>query len=295
MAIRTRKAQPSGRSAKRTTSVPKKASTLKLSERITANTSKAKKSKNATTEKKDALGYLTMNGKLVNANDIGVKLRMAGKQPAASQDPKASPAKTKTKKATAVTTASKRQAVTNSQQTRIKKSLNAIASKNLPGNARRSKNIITTTSSGRRTRTINPKSIRQAITNNRTRVAEVIKKRVTKNTRNKDQYFKAGSNYNQLIINTDIDNSDKILIFYNLALGIKQDSLKQIIERLSGISIKKVRVKDLATGSSTAQVWLSNPNIPDLEKIRTQFDSALVDGRTIQVLLSSESTRTLVY
>ncbi|GAV55612.1 hypothetical protein ZYGR_0AV02440 [Zygosaccharomyces rouxii] len=102
------------------------------------------------------------------------------------------------------------------------------------------------------------------------------------------------SKSNPLVIHTNSDASDKLLVFYNLALGVNQDSLKTVLQKLSHARIAKVRVRDLPSGSATANVWLVRPTIEELERVRKLFDGALVDGRTIRVTTVSD-THTMSY
>lgn len=94
---------------------------------------------------------------------------------------------------------------------------------------------------------------------------------------------------NQLVIHMNSDASDKLLVFYNLALGVNQDSLKTVLQKLSHARIAKVRVRDLPSGSATANVWLVRPTIEELERVKKVFDGALVDGRTIRVTTVSDT------
>lgn len=94
---------------------------------------------------------------------------------------------------------------------------------------------------------------------------------------------------NPLVFHTNSDASDKLLVFYNLALGVNQDSLKTVLQKLSHARISKVRVRDLPSGSATANVWLVRPTIEELERVKKLFDGALVDGRTIRVTTVSDT------
>ncbi|EDO16254.1 hypothetical protein Kpol_505p31 [Vanderwaltozyma polyspora DSM 70294] len=93
---------------------------------------------------------------------------------------------------------------------------------------------------------------------------------------------------NQLVISTEVNTKDKVLMIYNLALGVKQDNLKKILQKLSEISISRVKVSDLPSGSATACVWLTKPSIELLEHFTEIFDGALVDGRTVKVTIASD-------
>lgn len=100
---------------------------------------------------------------------------------------------------------------------------------------------------------------------------------------------------NTLVISTNTDASDKSLVLYNLTLGVNQRNLQKILENLANVSIKRVKVRDLPSGSATAHVWLKKATIEELERVRKLFHGALVDGRTIQVMISSETSNNLTY
>lgn len=106
---------------------------------------------------------------------------------------------------------------------------------------------------------------------------------------------RTGNQHNELVISTNNDTTDKILLFNNLELGVNQESLKSVLEELSNASIARVRVRDLASGSAMANVWLARPNVEELERVRKFFDGALVDGRTIKVSIVSDSDNKLAY
>lgn len=116
-----------------------------------------------------------------------------------------------------------------------------------------------------------------------------------KGEKNKIRKWSTLKEERQLVISTNSDVSDRVLLFKNLALGVNQESLKAVLQQLSSARISRVRVKDLPSGSATANVWLSNPNIQELERVRKLFDGALVDGRTIQVATVTESSQKLSY
>lgn len=103
-----------------------------------------------------------------------------------------------------------------------------------------------------------------------------------------------GKKRNRLVISTNGDAANKILVLQNLALGVNQESLKIILQKLSKTRIAKVRVKDLPSGSATASVWIAQPTLQELERVRRLFDGALVDGRTIRVVMVSD-TQTMPY
>ncbi|QLQ79643.1 hypothetical protein HG537_0C02900 [Torulaspora globosa] len=103
------------------------------------------------------------------------------------------------------------------------------------------------------------------------------------------------SEKNKLVISTNTDATDKLLLFNNLELGVNQESLKSVLEELSNTSIARVRVRDLPSGSATANVWLARPTAEELERVRKFFDGALVDGRTIKVSTVADSDTKLSY
>lgn len=102
-------------------------------------------------------------------------------------------------------------------------------------------------------------------------------------------------NNNRLVISTNKDTPENLLLFNNLALGVNHESLKSVLEKLSSANIAKVRVKDLPSGSATANVWLARPSSEELERVRKLFDGALVDGRTIRVQTVPQSSQSLSY
>lgn len=104
-----------------------------------------------------------------------------------------------------------------------------------------------------------------------------------------------GNRHNKLVISTNSDATDKLLLFNNLELGVNQESLKSVLEELSSASIARVRVRDLPSGSATANVWLARPTAEELERVRKFFDGALVDGRTIKVSTVADSDTKLSY
>ncbi|QLL32768.1 hypothetical protein HG536_0D02900 [Torulaspora globosa] len=104
-----------------------------------------------------------------------------------------------------------------------------------------------------------------------------------------------GNRHNKLVISTSSDVTDKLLLFNNLELGVNQESLKSVLEELSNTSIARVRVRDLPSGSATANVWLARPTAEELERVRKFFDGALVDGRTIKVSTVADSDTKLSY
>lgn len=134
--------------------------------------------------------------------------------------------------------------------------------------------------------------------NGKKRQVKVTQKSVTvkRTVKSEPSRFSAGRRQpNNLVISTNEDLTRKLLVFNNLELGVNQDNLKSVLEELSNASIAKVRVRDLASGSSTANVWLSRPTAGELERVRKFFDGALVDGRTIKVSAVAESSAGLSY
>ncbi|CCD23477.1 uncharacterized protein NDAI_0B04430 [Naumovozyma dairenensis CBS 421] len=100
---------------------------------------------------------------------------------------------------------------------------------------------------------------------------------------------------NNLVISTNTNAADRVLVLYNLTLGVNAGNLKAVLQRLSNVKIAHVRVKDLPSGSATANVWLLHPTMEELERVRKIFHGALVDGRTIQVLIASSSAKSFSY
>lgn len=120
--------------------------------------------------------------------------------------------------------------------------------------------------------------------------------RTSKTTRNNNAIrTPQRKNNNRLVISTNKDAPENLLLFNNLALGVNQESLKSVLQKLSSAHIARVRVKDLPSGSATANVWLARPSSEELERVRKIFDGALVDGRTIRVQTVSQSSQSLSY
>lgn len=99
----------------------------------------------------------------------------------------------------------------------------------------------------------------------------------------------------QLVISTNSDASDKLLMLFNLTLGVNQENLKNVLENISQVQIAQIRVRDLPSGSATAKVRLAYPTTQSLEKVRKLFHGALVDGRRIQVVIASDESSHLSY
>ncbi|CAI4511980.1 BFH_collapsed_G0024840.mRNA.1.CDS.1 [Saccharomyces cerevisiae] len=99
----------------------------------------------------------------------------------------------------------------------------------------------------------------------------------------------------QLVISTNSDASDKLLMLFNLTLGVDQENLKNVLENISQVQIAQIRVRDLPSGSATAKVRLAYPTTQSLEKVRKLFHGALVDGRRIQVVIASDESSHLSY
>ncbi|CCH58955.1 hypothetical protein TBLA_0B01120 [Henningerozyma blattae CBS 6284] len=219
--------------------------------------------KNRKTNEKE--GYKVVNGKLVSSNDVGVLLREAAK-------------------------------------TVARKSNNAISTSRNNNNVSGRKMALQKNSSRNNKINNNNNSTKP---NNRIRINRNNNQNQsrTKNNNNQNNNIRPQNGaqppftngYNQLVISTNADASDKILVLYNLALGVKQENLKRILQKLSNSKIGRVRVRDLPSGSATASVRLLNATMEELEHVRSMFDGALVDGRTIQVLISSESSSQLSY
>lgn len=136
--------------------------------------------------------------------------------------------------------------------------------------------------------------------NGRRKVVKVSQKSLTTRKRVKPAAVAAttrrnGNQHNKLIISTNNEVTDKLLLFNNLELGVNQDSLKSVLEDLSNANIARIRVRDLPSGSATANVWLARPTADELERVRKFFDGALVDGRTIKVSTVADSDTKLSY
>lgn len=97
------------------------------------------------------------------------------------------------------------------------------------------------------------------------------------------------------MISTNSDASDKLLMLFNLTLGVNQENLKNVLENISQVQIAQIRVRDLPSGSATAKVRLAYPTTQSLEKVRKLFHGALVDGRRIQVVIASDESSHLSY
>lgn len=132
------------------------------------------------------------------------------------------------------------------------------------------------------------------VTQKSTNVKKTVKSRPTRPSR-PSRPIKSHGAPNNLVISTNEDVSRKLLVFSNLELGVNHDNLKSVLEELSNASIARVRVRDLPSGSSTANVWLSRPTAGELERVRKYFDGALVDGRTIKVSTVPEASAGLSY
>lgn len=208
-------------------------------------------------------GFTVVNGKLLKADDLGVLLRAASKK-------------------------------TEEKNKKNKKATNKPATIGVSNGREISRGTIKAIRKERVRNNLNSTKGRQART-------PMVGGREANNARKvkKMNNFSSGIAYNStgntLVISTNTAATDKSLILYNLTLGVNQNNLKQILENLANVSIKRVRVRDLPTGSATAHVWLNNASIEELERVRKLFHGALVDGRTIQVVISSESTNHLSY
>lgn len=231
-------------------------------------------------------GFKVVNGRLLSASDVGVLLREAGSSRQGGRR-NASPKNAKQSSAAA---------------SRIQKARDALVQQN-KSNRRRATIVstrrVTTSGTSRRVRnnndvatSNNTRNNNNARRNNNNRQQK--QNPVRRNTQNRSS---EGSNrmQNQLVISTHTSAADKILVLYNLALGVKQENLKKILQKISSCQISKIRVRDLPSGSATATVSLLNANLDELERVRSLFDGALVDGRTIQVLISSASVSAMAY
>lgn len=90
-------------------------------------------------------------------------------------------------------------------------------------------------------------------------------------------------------------SSLRILVLNNLTLDIDHDNLKNIIQDLTHTTISKLRVRNLPTGISTANVWLSDQSSEELERVQKFFQGSRFDGNPIQVLINSDPSVILNY
>lgn len=233
-----------------------------------AKTTKPSKA-SALTEKQKEInenGFTVVNGKLVSSNDVGVLLRK-----------------------TAQMISQRKEQLQKTQQAKTQQQNNSGAkiTKNLIKIARAEKTINNNATLITKKTKVQPKKA--------TLAPQINNKQRKNSVRNTQFPNNNGSKFNQLVFSTQVSAANKILVLYNLALGVKQDNLKSIIQKLSSAVISKVRVRDLPSGSATASVWLHEPSMEELERVRSLFDGALVDGRTIQVLITSDSSSKLAY
>lgn len=94
---------------------------------------------------------------------------------------------------------------------------------------------------------------------------------------------------NNLVISMKKAASSNFLRLRNLPLGTNSEDLKATVEQISQMVVNKVKLVDLPSGSVTAELWLQTAVGDDLEKVRTQFHNAEVDGRRISVEVASSS------
>ncbi|EHN02057.1 YHR127W-like protein [Saccharomyces cerevisiae x Saccharomyces kudriavzevii VIN7] len=212
-------------------------------------------------------GFSVVNGKLVSSNDIGVLLREA--QGAVD-------------KRNNVLQGNKRNRVRTNKNSNSGHSVNVSDSNDL-SNAR-----------GRAGREPFSNKRGQKIKN--TNNSDYSRVFSTSNGRKQRQQFggemQGGS---QLVISTNSDASNKLLMLFNLTLGVNNENLKNVLEDISQVQIAQIRVRDLPSGSATAKVRLAYPTTQSLEKVRKLFHGALVDGRRIQVVIASDESSNLSY
>ncbi|CAI4051924.1 hypothetical protein N7582_005320 [Saccharomyces uvarum] len=228
--------------------------------------------KKATTPKRTPVkhtkeGFSVVNGKLVSSNDIGVLLREA--QGAID-------------KRNNVPQGIKKNGIRTNNKSNNRHQINVItgpgwgdaheASERGPSSKRRSRkaNSINNMNTSWSSNTPNGKKQRQQF----------------------DGEMESGS---QLVISTNSDASDKLLMLFNLTLGVNHENLKNVLQNLSQVPIAHVKVRDLPSGSATAKVRLAYPTTQSLEKVRKLFHGALVDGRRIQVVIASDESTHLSY
>ncbi|CAI1730237.1 hypothetical protein SEUBUCD646_0O02930 [Saccharomyces eubayanus] len=212
-------------------------------------------------------GFSVVNGKLVSSNDIGVLLREA--QGAIDKR-------------------------NNVPQGKNKK--NGIRTNNKSNN-RHQINVNTSPGWGAREETERgPSSKRRSQKASSTNNMNISLGSNTLNGKKQRQQFdgEMGSG-SQLVISTNSDASDKLLMLFNLTLGVNHENLKNVLQNLSQVQIAHVKVRDLPSGSATAKVRLAYPTTQSLEKVRKLFHGALVDGRRIQVVIASEESTHLSY
>lgn len=99
----------------------------------------------------------------------------------------------------------------------------------------------------------------------------------------------------RLVLSTNSDASGKFLLLSNMALGVNRNNLRKILEDVSGLSVREVKVKDLPSGFATASVWLNNPSTEDFENLRSLLQGATVDGRVIQASVTMPSMAKFAY
>lgn len=99
----------------------------------------------------------------------------------------------------------------------------------------------------------------------------------------------------KLILTTNTNETKQFLVIQNLSPGVNQANLKDALERNGNIRITQLKVMDLATGSATANIYLHDSSQTELERIQKLFNSAEIDGRTVQIRIASETKNLLSY
>ncbi|CCC68793.1 hypothetical protein NCAS_0B07090 [Naumovozyma castellii] len=207
--------------------------------------------------KNEKEGYRVVKGKLVSANDVGALLREAADK----------------------------------VEERKQKKANKILGRNSPVNISRSSRAGVNQNNRRRNRAnINKRN--SAVVHHFPNDESII---AHPGVIDLNQQPDVERRTNQLIISTNTDASNKLLVLYNLTLGVNAENLKKILQRLANVAISHVKVRDLPSGSAIANVWLAHPTMADLQKVRNLFHGSLVDGRTIQVSISSSETKSFSY
>ncbi|CCK71775.1 uncharacterized protein KNAG_0H03610 [Huiozyma naganishii CBS 8797] len=93
---------------------------------------------------------------------------------------------------------------------------------------------------------------------------------------------------NRLVLSTSTRAEDQLLAISNLTIGIDRENLKEVLQKVGKCKIASIKLRDLPTGSATAHVMMARPSVPELERLQVMFNGAQVDGRVIQVNITSK-------